>query len=165
MSVETIAVIIAAIITAVATIVAARLKDIEDLLHKPSRQIAGDWDGESYLLDRGVVDDSEYEQKRPPDLKYVATLRQTGSKVTGTMSMTEAQSGIGLYKHGYKGRVTGNYFIYELLSVEPEVFRLSTALLHAHNSGKMMRGYFVANTSDRDPRRTTVGYTIMHKRS
>ena len=116
------------------------------------------------MLHRGPVDDSEYEQKRPPDLNYVLTLKQTGSRVKGKMTMTEAQPGIGLYKHNYKGQVKGDYFIYECSSAEPETFSLSAALLHVHNSGKAMRGYFVANAGYKDSSHTPVGYTVAHKR-
>lgn len=59
---------------AVAAIVAARFHDAVDLFRTPSRRIAGEWKGESYLLHKGSVDDTEYEQARPPDLEYVKIL-------------------------------------------------------------------------------------------
>ncbi len=61
MSPEAIAAIVAAIITAVGTIVATRFQDIVDLFRGSPRQISGEWDGETYTLDRGPVNDSEYE--------------------------------------------------------------------------------------------------------
>ena len=160
---EVIAAIITAIITAIGTVVAARFDDITELLRIRSRQIAGNWQGESYLIDNVFIDDKEYEQNITADLKYLVTLKQTGSRVRGEMTITETRLNFPPYKHVYKGHVKGSYFVYECFTPKPEEFRLSAALLHIDNSGKLMKGYFVANARSRELRRTLVGYAVMHK--
>ena len=164
MSSEAIAAVVAAIITALGTIIAAKFSDMVDLLRTPPRKIAGEWEGESWQLERGPVDDADYEQPRPSDIRFVVTLKQKGSKVRGTMTMTEAEPGIGLYKHVYKGYVKGGYFVYDCHTTRPEQFRLSTAMLHVHNSGKLMRGYYIANAGDKSQKRTLLGYAVMRRR-
>jgi hypothetical protein len=158
------AVIIAALITALGTIIATHFAEIIDVFRPPSRRIEGDWEGDSYYLGHGPLSDSEDEQPRTPETKYLADLKQRGSRISGTMVMTEATPGVFLYKHSYKGYVKGEYFIYEMNSTRPEQFRLSTAMLHISDSGDSMKGYFVANGGRRTPGTAFAGYTIMRKR-
>ncbi len=158
------AVIIAAIITALGTIIATHFAEIIDVFRPPSRRIEGDWDGDSYYLGHGPISDMDNDQPRPPETKYIADLKQRGSKISGTMVMTAAAPGVFLYKHSYQGYVKGDYFIYEMNSTKPEQFRLSTGILHISNSGDSMKGYFVANGGRRIVGSTFVGYTVMRKK-
>jgi hypothetical protein len=129
--------------------------------------IRGDWEGESYDLSRGPVDESAEKQPRKPDMRYVATLRQHGSRVSGTMEMTATFNDLALYKHLYKGYVKNSFFVYDMSSTEPEQFRLSTAMLHISNSGDVMQGYFLANAGRgqaKSPAPTYTGYTVMRRK-
>jgi len=163
MSDEAIAVIIAAAITAVGTIIATKFDLILDLVLRSARPVAGTWEGVSYILSLGPVDDTLTEQKRAPDIQYMATLKQTGKRITGTFTMTKAVDDISLYVQKYKGYIKNDYFAYECFTTQPEKFRLSAGLLHIHTSGNIMKGYFVTNTA-RSQSRTIVGFTVMKKR-
>lgn len=165
MATEVIAAISGALITGIFAIIVAYRDDIAYLLQRKTRVVDGTWEGESYALSSGPIDSTKDDQGRPAEVKYTATLKQKGNRVTGTMVMTQTLPGLTLYEHVYKGYLKGEYFIYNLTTVNPGQFRLSTALLHIDNSGLNMRGYWVANSGSEAQGRTFVGYTVMKRRA
>jgi hypothetical protein len=157
------ATIIAAIVSALSALIAARFNDIVDMF-RSSRKIKGVWDGEIYLLEKEYLIDGFFPETGTPVGEYVAELKQRGKKIKGTMSMTSTIEGGVLYTHHYTGYVKESYFIYTLFTTGEEAFRISTALLAIAPNGITMAGYFVANPSTRSKKKTSVGYTVMHKR-
>lgn len=157
--------IIAAIITAFGTVLAARFNDIVDFFKKASRNIVGDWDGTFHSQYRGIIDDESYEQPREPDGKYIVNIMQSGRKVKGSLIITDAPPGIPHYHHKIKGYIKGSYFIYDCFTVKQgEEFKLSKAILYISDCGKKMRGHFVATAGDHNGRRTFSGFAILKKR-
>jgi hypothetical protein len=164
MSSEAIAAIIASVITGLFALIAARWDELVSIFQPNSRPITGTWQGESYMLDKGAIDPTADEQARPPDIKYTSVIKQKGSRVAGTMVMTQTLPGLKSYEHDYKGRIIkGEYFTYEMNATKKEQFRVSTALLHINNSGDIIKGYYVANGGRKDTAKITVGFTIMRK--
>jgi hypothetical protein len=162
MTSDAIATIIAAVLAALVTALVTRLDDIMNLLQTSTRRIDGDWEGSSYLHPTGT-DDTWDEATCRPEIKYIANLSQTGKKVNGTLTIIEAPEFVVVRKLRYSGKIVNNYFVYEIKSLNPDEFRLSTAMLNIHTSGKQMDGFFVANGGARDHYRVFVGFTAMKR--
>jgi len=160
---QPIAIVLAALISALATIMVAYRDRVIDGF-RPSRSIKGDWVGDVYLLgaDLPFRQEAGYELRGPPHWQYTATLKQTGPRVTGTMSLSAHQLG----EHTYKGTVKNDFFVYQMTTTDRASFRISAALLRIDDIGKTMTGYFVANPGPGDASSPVlVGYTTMRRRA
>jgi len=146
MTSEAWAAIIAAIITAFGTIVAAKFNEISQILTKSKRDISGDWQ----ITSKRVKDDSwvgEY------DLK----LKQRGTKVTGEMRAINVEEGKKKHSYIWSGKVIGEYLVYDCVCTTPGTFMISNGMLHLHAAGEVMTGNFIANRGSDKEIRTWLG--------
>ena len=148
------AAIIAALITAIGTLIATKFDEITQLLTRSSRDVTGDWT----VVSERVGDGSwvgDY------DLK----LRQSGAKVKGEMSATRVEEGKKPHNYTWLGKIVGEYLMYECTCTTPGTFMISTGMLHVHAAGEKMTGYFVANRGSDKPNRNWLGSAeLMRKR-
>jgi hypothetical protein len=156
------AAIIAAIVTAIGTVIAAKFDDIADLIRRPNRKIAGEWESESWRINN----DPDQQSLRQPESKQIVSIIQRGSKIKAVMTQTElARTDHIPKKFVWKGKIVGDYLIYQCKASDSELFLVSSAILYIHPGGQEIYGYFVANGGKSDPIRTWVGYTELHKRN
>lgn len=66
---EPVAIIIAALIGVIGTLVATKFDEIVNLLRRPSQNITGEWEGESYKISYGPDVATE-----PPQIRHEPTL-------------------------------------------------------------------------------------------
>lgn len=163
--------IIAALIGLVGVIVTvsiAKFDDISALFRKPSRNLSGIWEGESYEVTYG----SEIVELPPviihePILldKYIVTIKQRGEKIEAEMVETAVfVEGIKTAKFKWTGKVVKDYVIYESISEGTNTFMRSTAMLFINAHGNKLEGYFVATTGSKSPIRTWVGCAILTRK-
>jgi hypothetical protein len=122
------------------------------MLRQPSRQIAGEWDSVAFR--------TSVESHTPSDLDLesnaVASFSQRGNRVKGIRIQTEVREGHTACKLVMRGKIKGDYLVYESVAADPERFIISTGSLYIHPGGREMFGYFVGNGGRNDPKRTWV---------
>jgi hypothetical protein len=159
--------IIAALIGAIAAVLVARFDDIADLIRGKARKAAGEWEGESYRV-ISKPDEPFDPQKQPRGSrlvdKYTVSIKQTGRRVQGVMTETHVVGDGRKLTLEWKGKVVGDYLIYECSCPDPERFLISTPLLFLHAGGDKMSGYFVANGGATTPSRAWVGFAELKRR-
>lgn len=79
----------AAVLSALITALVTRLDDIIKLFQGSTRKISGDWEGITDPRPTGADDKWDKKDKKP-DIKFFMTLSQTGQKVNGYLTMTDA---------------------------------------------------------------------------
>lgn len=155
--------VIAAVLSALVTALVTRLDDILDILNRSTRRIDGDWEGCTYL-NPGDIRNTWDETTTTPDIKYTLSLTQRGRKVKGTWTITDAPAKYAERKQTIKGEIINDYLMYEMHSISPEHFRVSTTLLCMDSSGQEMDGFFVANGTSKAPYSVCAGFTKMKKK-
>jgi len=156
------AAIIAAIITATGAVIAAKFDEIVDLMRHSNRKISGEWESESWK----ISNDPEQQSLRQPESKQVVSIIQRGSRIKAIMTQTElARTDHIPKKFVWKGKIVGDYLVYQCKASDSDLFLISSAILYIHPGGREMYGYFVANGGKSDPVRTWVGYTELHRRN
>jgi hypothetical protein len=151
------AVVIAAVVGAIGTIIATKLDDVVDLFRGSSRQIAGEWKGWLRTVDTGPESYYAFEGE------YSARMRQAGRKVRARVVETRVSEGFDCDRYFWQGRVVGDYLILEGYSNRPEEMMVLSGTLHISPSGRRLRGHLVGNSGSRVPARTWVGYTELEK--
>lgn len=159
--------IVAALIGAIAAVLAARFEDITDLIRGRARKVEGVWEGESYRV--AFKPDEPFDPKKEPKEsrlvdKYTVSIKQTGRRVKGVMTETHVALDGRKATLAWKGRVLGDYLLYECECEDEERFLISNAMLYLHASGDKMSGYFVANGGATTPSRTWVGFAELKRR-
>ncbi len=155
--------VIAAVLSALVTAFVTRLDDILDLLNRSTRRIDGDWEGCTYLNPSDIHNTWD-ETTTTPDIKYILRLSQRGRKVKGTWTITDASAKYSGRIQKITGEIINEYLLYEMRSISPEHFRVSTTLLCMDSSGQEMDGFFVANADSKAPFSVCAGYTKMIKK-
>ena len=149
------------------TVVITKFEEIILLFRKPSRNIAGIWEGESFEITYGSDIDSipPIIKREPAPLdRYIVTLKQHGEKIEAEMVETTVfAEGGKTNKFKWTGKIVKDYVVYESFSENPKVFMRSTAMLYINSHGNRMEGYFVATTSS-SPIRTWVGCAILTRK-
>jgi len=147
------AIILAAIIGVIGTILATKFDDIVNLVQGSSRRISGEWKGTLRTVNAGTEDYYRFEAE------YRVTIKQVGRKVRAQVIETKVTEGFQPDKYKWKGKVMGDYLIFEGHSKDPGQLIALTGTLHISPSGQKMRGYLVGNASTRVSSRIWVGYT------
>ncbi|MCX5653245.1 MAG: hypothetical protein NTY65_01125 [Planctomycetota bacterium] len=164
---NTFGVIIAAIISALAVLLAARFEDIVDLIRGKARKIGGEWDGNSFWIiykpDQPFIPERDQKQDRFVD-KYTVRIKQTGRRVKAVMTETEVPQGMQKTSFAWTGKVIGDYLMYQCRCENANRFMISCAMLYIHAGGDKMSGYFIANGGATTASRTWVGYAELSRR-
>jgi len=143
--------IIVAIIGIIGTLVVTKFDDIVNLFRKPTRDIKGVWNGKTF-----PVIDGKIQEKATSE--YSVELKQKGEKISGTMTQSKvSQDTPSVFK--WNGKILNEYFMYDSLPSADTKFFISSGLLHIHPSGDKMSGYIVANSQPDEPQRTRIRYT------
>ncbi len=150
---EALAAIIAALITAIGTLIATNFERITQTLKKSSRNVTGDW----LVVSDRVADGSWVGE-------FNLKLKQSGVSVMGEMTAIKVEEGKKLYNYKWSGKVIGEYLVYECIGTDPSTFMISSGLLYIYPTGEEMTGYFVANRGAKRPEPTWVGSTKLKKK-
>jgi len=150
---QALAAIVAAIITAIGTLIATNFEQIVQLLRKSPRNVTGDW----LIVSERVSNKTEVGE-------YYLRLKQSGLKVKGEMTAIRVRESGKLHNHKWTGKVMGEYLMYECLGTDPGTFMISSGLLYIHPDGEGMDGYFVANRGFESPDPAWVGYTRLQRK-
>lgn len=152
----------------IVTVLITKFEEITVLFRKPSRNIAGIWEGESYEITYGpeIVDLPPIIKRDPVLLdKYIVTIKQHGEKIEAEMVETAVfVGGINPAKFKWTGKVFKDYVTYESVSKGANTFMRSTAMLFINAHGNKLEGYFVATTGSKSPIRTWVGCAILTRK-
>lgn len=153
---DSVATVVAAIITAIMALIAARFDDIVDLLRKPSRNIKGTWDSRSFEIIAG---------KTQGDLRSesVVKLTQRGAKVRGVLTQVKVSRDTPAVFR-LSGKVLNDYFSCDSRTAEKTKFFISSGLLYIHPSGDEMSGYIIANSQPDSAQRTRIRYIELTRR-
>jgi len=151
------------------TLLATKFDDIISLFKRPSRNISGTWEGQSFEVSYGsyLVDEPPHIKHEPTLLsKYIVTITQRGSKFTAKMSETEVfQEGVGKVRYTWKGEIINDHVVYESICLDRETAMRSIAMLFIDARGQKMNGYFVATSGgQKAPLRTWTGYAMLVKK-
>jgi len=143
--------IIVAIIGIIGTLVVTKFDDIVNLFRKPTRDIKGVWDGKTF-----PVIDGKIQEKATSE--YSVELKQKGEKISGTMTQSKVSKDTpSVFK--WNGKILNEYFMYDSLPSVDTKFFISSGLLHIHPAGDKMSGYIVANSQPDESQRTRIRYT------
>lgn len=152
----------------IVTVAITKFEEIIALFRKPSRNISGIWEGESFEITYGsdIVSIPPIIKHEPAPLdRYIVTMKQHGEKIEADMIETAVfAEGVKINKFKWTGKVIKDYVIYESFSENPKVFMRSTAMLNINSQGNRMEGYFVATTGSSSPVRTWVGCAILTRK-
>lgn len=146
--------VIAAIITALGTLIATKFDDITNWFRKPARNVTGNWE---------IVSERALDHSWVGDFELI--LKQSGAKVKGTMVAVKVEEGRKKYSHTWTGKITGDYLQYESRCDDPAPFMVASGLLHIDRDGMNMKGYFIANSESDRPDRTWVGHTNVRRKN
>ena len=150
------------------TVLITKFDEISTLFRKPSRNISGIWEGESFEITYGpeITQIPPIIKREPVPLdKYIITLKQRGDKINAEVIETVVfAEGVKTNRFKWTGKVVKDYFIYESVAENPKTFMRSTAMLFINSHGNKMEGYFVATTSSASPIRTWVGCAVLTRK-
>jgi hypothetical protein len=148
--------IIVAIIGIIGTLVVTKFDDIVNLFRKPARDIKGVWDGKTF-----PVIDGKIQEKATSE--YSVELKQNGEKISGTMTQSKVSKDTpSVFK--WSGKILNEYFMYDSLPSADTKFFISSGLLHIHPAGEKMSGYIVANSQPDESQRTRIRFTELTRR-
>jgi hypothetical protein len=140
------AAIIAALITAIGTLIATKFDEIVKTLRKTPIDVSGDWE----VISERVADDSWIGG-------YDLRLKQSGMKVTGEMRAIKVKEGRELHNYSWSCKLLNEYLIYECVCTTSSTFMISSGMLYVHPDGQGMSGHFVANSGSVRHEPTWVG--------
>ena len=148
--------IIVAIIGIIGTLVVTKFDDIVNLFRKPARNINGEWEGKSFPVVDGKIQENATSE-------FIVKLTQQGEKVNGVMNQVKVSKDTpSVFK--WSGKILNEYFMYDSLPSADTKFFISSGLLHIHPAGEKMSGYIVANSQPDESQRTRIRFTELTRR-